>query len=84
MFAGFYSGNSRNIQNTSLRLVKKIYDIFFMCYFNSVIRWIMQGRLKGQIHILKIAITVPRKHMSRVITVLSDPAGPECKKDSDV
>ena len=29
--AGFYSGNSRNIQYTSLGLVKKIYDTFRCC-----------------------------------------------------
>ena len=45
----------------------------------------MQGWLKGPIQILKIAITIPTKRMSRVITVHSGPHGrrarrPECKK----
>ena len=80
VFAGFYSGNSRNIQNTSWRLVKKIYDIYMMCYFNVVIGWRMQGWLKGQSQILKTAIMVPRKRLSRAIAATFWPRGPECKK----
>ena len=34
--------------------------------FDLVIRWRMQGWLKGQSHILKIAITISRKRMLRV------------------
>ena len=93
VFAEFYSGNWRNIQNTSWRLVKKIYDIYMMCYFNVVIGWRMQGWLKGQSQILKTAIMVPRKHLSRAIAATFWPrgrralrcaarpssAGPECK-----
>ena len=43
----------------------------------------MQGWLKGQIHILQIEITIPRKRMSMGITEHSDPAGagPEWKKN---
>ena len=33
VFAGFYSGNSRNIQNTSWRLVKKIFDTYYDVLF---------------------------------------------------
>ena len=33
VFAGFYSGNSRNIQNTSWRLVKKIHDTYYDVLF---------------------------------------------------
>ena len=88
VFVGFYSGNWRNIQNTPWRLVKKIYDTYMMCYFNLVIGWRMQGWLNGQSHILKTAIMVQRKRLSRAITatfwplgaVRPSPAGPECKK----
>ena len=80
VLAGFYSGNSRNIQNTSWRLVKKIYDTYMMCYFNLVIAWRLQGWLKGQSHILKIAIMVPRRRLSRAIAATFWPRVPECKK----
>ena len=50
-----------------------------MCYFHLVIKWRIRGWLKGQIHILKIAITIPRKRMSRVITVNRRPRVPNVK-----
>ena len=55
--------------------LENLWHIFLMCYFNLVITWHMRGWLKGQIHILKIAITIPRKRMSRVNTLHSDPTG---------
>ena len=72
--AGFYSGNWRNIQNTPWRLVKKIYDTYIWCVILIYIGWRMQGWLKGQSHILKTAIMVPRKRLSRAMQLHSDPA----------
>ena len=46
-----------------------------MCYFNLVIGWRMQGWLKGQSHILKTAIMVPRKRLSRAIAATFWPRG---------
>ena len=53
--------------------------------------WRMQGWLKGQSHILKIAIMVPRKRLSRAIAATFWPRGrralrirrprDECKKN---
>ena len=50
----------------------------------------MQGWLKGQSHILKTAIMVPRKRQSRAIAATFGPrgrralpAGPECKKPGE-
>ena len=69
---------------------ENLWHIYMMGYFNLVIGWRMQGWLKGQSHILKTAIMVPRKRLSRAIPLHSDPAGdrrarpspagPECKK----
>ena len=46
-----------------------------MCYFNLIIGWRMQGWLKGQSHILKIAIMVPRRRLSRAIAATFWPRG---------
>ena len=46
-----------------------------LCYFNLVIAWRMQGWLKGQSHILKIAIIVPRKRLSRAMAATFWPRG---------
>ena len=56
---------------------ENLWHIYMMCYFNLVIGWRMQGWLKGQSHILKIAMMVPRRRLSRAIaaTFCSDPAG---------
>ena len=56
-----------------------------MFYIDLVIGWRMQGWLKGQSHILKIAIMVPRKRLSRAIAATfwpRGPAGPECNKSA--
>ena len=73
--AGFYSGNWRNIQNTPWRLVKKICDTYIWCVILIYIGWRMQGWLKGQSHILKTAIMVPRKRLSRAIAATFWPRG---------
>ena len=54
---------------------ENLWHIYMMGYFNWVIGWRMQGWLKGQSHILKTAIMVPRKRLSRAIPLHSDPAG---------
>ena len=68
---------------------ENLWHIYVMCYFNLVIGWRMQGWLKGQSHILKTAIMVPRKRLSRAIAATfwprdgrcpPSPSGPECKK----
>ena len=46
-----------------------------MCYFNLVIGWRMQGWLKGQSHIWKTAIMVPRKRLSRANAATFWPRG---------
>ena len=73
--AGFYSGNWRNIQNTPWRLFKKIYDTYIWCVILIYIGWRMQGWWKGQSHILKTAIMVPRKRLSRAIPATFWPHG---------
>ena len=60
---------------------QNLLHIYMMCYFNLVIGWRMQGWLKGQSHILKTAIMVPRKRLSRAIAATFWPRGPECKKN---
>ena len=77
--AGFYSGNWRNIQNTPWRLVKKIYDTYLWCVISIYIGWRMRGWLKGQSHILKTAIMVPRKRLSRAIAATFWPRGSNVK-----
>ena len=54
---------------------ENLWHIYMMCYFNLVIEWRMQGWLKGQSHILKIAITVPRRRLSRAIAATFWPRG---------
>ena len=54
---------------------ENLWHIYMMCYFNSVIGWRMQGCLKGQSHILKTAIMVPRKHLSKAIAATVWPRG---------
>ena len=51
------------------------WHIYMMCYFNLVIGWCMQGWLKGQSHILKTAIMVPSKRLSRAIAATFWPRG---------
>ena len=54
---------------------ENLWHIYMMCYFNLVIGWRMQGLLKGQSHILKTAIMVLRKRLSRAIAATFWPRG---------
>ena len=54
---------------------ENLWHTYMMCYFYLVIGWGMQGWLKGQSHILKTAIMVPRKRLSRAIAATFWPCG---------
>ena len=82
MLAGFYSGNSRNIQNTSWRLVKKIYDTYiYDVLFQFSRRMAYAGLVKRAKSHLENCNNGPEETPVQAIAATfwaREPAGPEC------